>query len=106
MRYGCIPVVRATGGLADSVTDYDMLRNIGTGFSFKDFNAMSFLVAVVRALELYKNKKEWERLVKRTMTQNFSWEFVADKYLDLYSRVVAFRKEALSPNPPTAFRQT
>lgn len=106
MRYGCVPVVRATGGLADSVTDFDMLRNIGTGFSFKDFNAMSFLVAVVRALELYKNKKEWERLVKRTMAQNFSWEFVADKYLDLYSRVATFRKEALSPNPPTAFRQT
>src|SRR3990167_7437134 len=58
-----------TGGLADSVTGYDMVRNVGTGFSFKDYNAMSFLVAVVRALELYKNKREWEKLVKRSMSQ-------------------------------------
>ena len=99
MRYGCIPVVRATGGLADSVTDE-------VGFSFKDYNGMSFIVAITRALELYKNKKEWERLVKRAMSQNFSWDTVANKYLDLYSRVVTFRKEALLPNPPTAFRQT
>ncbi|MDO8514937.1 MAG: glycogen/starch synthase, partial [bacterium] len=95
MRYGCIPVVRAVGGLADSVSDE-------VGFSFKDFNAMSFIVAVTRALELYKNKKEWEKLVKRAMNQNFSWDVVANKYLDLYSRVATFRKEALSPNPPTA----
>jgi len=105
MRYGCIPVVRETGGLADSVTGYDMVRNVGTGFSFKDYNAMSFLVAVVRALELYKNKREWEKLVKRSMSQNFSWDTVAKKYLDLYSRVIKFRYEALLPNPPTAFRQ-
>jgi starch synthase len=106
MRYGCVPVVRAVGGLADSVIDFDILRGVGTGFAFKDFNAMSFLVALVRALELYKNKKEWEKLVKRVMAQNFSWDKVAEKYLDLYSRVIKFRREALLPNPPTAFRQT
>jgi len=106
MRYGCVPVVRAVGGLADSVTDFDPVKNSGTGFSFHDYSGMSFLVAVTRALELYKNKKEWEKLVKRTMNQNFSWDKVAEIYADLYDRAKRFRHEALLPNPPVAFRQT
>ncbi len=105
MRYGCVPVVRATGGLADSVTDYNPAKNIGTGFTFKKFTRESFIVAVVRALETYKDKDAWNKIVRRAMQQDFSWGKVAEKYLDLYQRAVEFRKEALLPNPPTAFRQ-
>jgi starch synthase len=106
MRYGAIVVARATGGLADSVFDYDPAKNTGTGFVFKDFSKESFLVALVRALETYKNKKAWRELVKRGMSRDFSWENVAGKYIDLYQRAIEFRKEALLPNPPQAFRQT
>ncbi len=105
MRYGCVPVVRATGGLADSVSNYDPVGNSGTGFTFKDFTKESFLVAVVRALETYKSRDAWRRLVKRTMEQDFSWDKVAEKYLDLYRRALDFRKQALLLNPPVAFRQ-
>ena len=106
MRYGCVPLVRETGGLNDSVVDFDPRQNIGTGFKFKNYAQESFLVAVVRALETYKNKHVWNQLVKRAMSQDFSWEHVAEKYLDLYTRAVEFRREALLPNPPGAFRQT
>ncbi|MCL5432387.1 MAG: glycogen synthase [Patescibacteria group bacterium] len=104
MRYGCVPVVRATGGLADSVANYDPAKHTGTGFTFKSFNKESFLVALVRALETYRNRDDWKRLVKRTMEQDFSWNQVAQKYVDLYRRATDFRKEALSLNPPIAFK--
>ncbi len=106
LRYGCVPLVRATGGLNDSVVDYDIVRGVGTGFKFKNFAKESFLVAVVRALEAYRHKDAWKKLIKRGMEQDFSWNKVAEKYLDLYHRAVKFRREALLPNPPTAFRQT
>jgi starch synthase len=88
MRYGCIPIVRATGGLADSVVDYDPTLSTGTGFAFKNFSAMSFLTAVVRALETYKNKAIWTKIMKRAMEQDFSWDKSAKKYLDLYKRSI------------------
>lgn len=101
MRYGCVPVVRATGGLADSVVDFDPTTGKGTGFSFKTFSAMSFLTAVVRALETHKNKVIWKKLVRQVMEQDFSWEQSATKYLDLYHRAIKIKKEAESPKPPT-----
>jgi len=105
MRYGCIPVARATGGLADSVINFDPETKIGTGFTFKKFTKESFLVAVVRALETYKNKDVWQKIVRQAMQQDFSWEKAAKKYLELYLKAVKFRKESLLPNPPIAFRQ-
>lgn len=86
MRYGCIPVVRATGGLADSVVDYTPTESTGTGFSFGTYSPMSFLTAVVRAMETYKNPELWRKIVKRAMDQDFSWDKTAKKYLDLYQR--------------------
>jgi len=106
LRYGCIPVARATGGLSDSVSNFNPEKNLGTGFTFKKFTRESFIVAVVRALETYKNKLVWQKIVRRAMQEDFSWNKVAEKYLDLYQRAVKFRKESLLPNPPNAFRQT
>lgn len=100
MRYGCVPVVRATGGLADSVVDFDPQKNTGTGFSFKNFSKMSFLVAIVRALETFKNKPIWKKIVRNAMLQDFSWEQSAKKYLDLYDRAIILRKDAQELNPP------
>ena len=104
LRYGCIPVVRATGGLADSVVNYDSATDTGNGFSFKSFTPEAFLTAVVRAVETYKTQAVWKRLMRRAMDQACAWEKAAEKYLDLYSRALDFRREALSPNPPPAFR--
>ncbi|KKU02465.1 MAG: Glycogen synthase [Candidatus Amesbacteria bacterium GW2011_GWB1_47_26] len=86
LRYGCVPIVRATGGLADSVVDYDPTLSTGTGFSFKNYSAMSFLATVIRALETYKNKPVWKKIIKRAMDQDFSWDKSAKKYIDLYRR--------------------
>jgi starch synthase len=104
-RYGCIPIVRATGGLADSVTDFDTRTGKGTGFAFKNFSPMSFLTAIVRAMETYKNQSIWKKIIRQAMAQDFSWDSSAEKYMDLYERATDFRKTSLLPNPPMAFRQ-
>lgn len=106
MRYGCVPVVRATGGLADVVHDFEPMTGQGNGFTFKKYHETSLLVAIVRALEVYKNKPQWQKLVRQTMRQDFSWDKTASGYLDLYSRALEFRKESLKTNPPMAFKQT
>lgn len=105
MHYGCVPVARSTGGFADSIVDYDPERNIGTGFLFKKFTKEGFLVAVVRALETFRNKKEWGKIMRRGMEQDFSWHNTANHYVDLYNRAVEIRNEVTSENPPRAFRQ-
>jgi starch synthase len=90
LRYGCVPIVRATGGLADSVVDYDPTMSTGTGFSFKTYSEMSLLATVVRALETYKDKETWQKIVKRAMAQDFSWDKSANKYKELYQKAIEF----------------
>lgn len=107
MRYGCVPLVRETGGLADSVINFDPKENTGTGFSFKSFSEMSFLTAVVRALETYRNKKVWRQLLRRVMRQDFSWDHAAKKYEELYKRAKETRLEKLTVKPAgDTFRET
>lgn len=105
MRYGTVPVVRATGGLADIVTDFDIEKSTGNGFVFDKYSEYSLLGAVTRALETYKQKRIWQGLAKRTMEADFSWETSAKKYVDLYNRAIVYRKEALAENPAEAFRK-
>lgn len=89
MRYGAIPVVRKTGGLADTVEDFDPRKNRGTGFVFEKFNSYALFGTIVRALETYKYKKIWQGLTKRAMLANFSWEASAKKYIALYNKVLS-----------------
>lgn len=95
MRYGAVPVVRATGGLADTVKNYDAGSDTGYGFSFRDFDPWQFFGSLIRALEVYNNKVVWERLVKRCMEQDFSWEASAVKYVDLYYKAIRLRRQEL-----------
>jgi starch synthase len=88
MKYGAIPVVRKTGGLADTVQDFDPIKDTGTGFVFEKFNSYTFLGAIVRALETYKYKKIWQELMKRAMKTDFSWDASAQKYLNLYKKAI------------------
>jgi len=88
MRYGCVPIVREIGGLYDTVDNFSPASEQGTGFTFKNEEEFSLYNAIVRALENYKNKSLWSKLIKRVMTQAHGWEIPAKKYLELYRRVL------------------
>lgn len=91
LRYGTIPIVRATGGLADTVEAYNEFEQTGTGFSFNNYNAHD-MMNVVRYAEhvYYDQKEEWNALVKRAMEKDFSWRASAEKYQQLYDEVLGW----------------
>lgn len=105
MRYGAIPVVRSTGGLADIVEDFNIEKNTGTGFTFKEYSELSFFGALTRALEIYRCGAMWQAIVRHAMQADFSWKSSAIKYVDLYQRAVDYHKEMLSENLSEAFRK-
>jgi len=88
MRYGCVPVVRAIGGLYDTVDNFSPAKSRGTGFTFKNDDAFDLYAAVVRALENYQHRKIWRSLVERVMRQSNGWEIPAKKYLELYKAAI------------------
>lgn len=93
LAYGTVPVVRSTGGLADTVIDYDADRERGNGFSFYDYTSAALLDAIHRAVRTYENKDEWDALIRRGMSEDFSWKKSAGKYIKLYEMLI---KEAAS----------
>ncbi|PIR42920.1 hypothetical protein CO058_00150 [candidate division WWE3 bacterium CG_4_9_14_0_2_um_filter_35_11] len=93
MRYGAVPIVRATGGLDDTVTDFDPATLNGTGFKFKDFDGWSLYGQLVRATETYRNKETWRKIQENAIRQNFSWTEVASKYEDLYKTAIHYKQE-------------
>jgi starch synthase len=88
LKYGTIPIVRATGGLADTVEPADPATGTGTGFLFTDYTPEAFAGALNAALKAYKNQKQWRRLMQNAMSQDFSWERSASAYLNLYKLLV------------------
>jgi starch synthase len=97
LRYGTVPIVRATGGLADTVVNYDGLGSTGTGFSFRGYSAGEMVAAIRRALKVYSNPQEWGKIVVRGMQEDWSWEKSAHKYLELYERICKNRRDPNSP---------
>ncbi len=91
MRYGSIPLVRSTGGLADTVQNYDPATDEGNGFSFERYDRWALFATIVRALENYKYKGTWRKLQVRGMSADLSWQASAAKYADLYRRAVELR---------------
>ena len=87
LRYGTVPVVRATGGLVDTVTDYDPATDTGTGFRFYRYDGGDMLLALKRALLVHSDAPRWTKLAKRGMAQDWSWEGSARKYLSLYRKI-------------------
>ena len=87
LRYGTVPIVRRTGGLADSVQHFDAATGIGTGIMFNDYNAPAASWAIKAALDLYQQKGAWRRLVQNGMAQDFSWNRQVQHYVDAYERL-------------------
>ena len=98
LRYGAIPLVRKTGGLADIVTDFVPKSKTGNGLVFEHPNEWAFFAAVVRALGLYQFPNEWETLIKNAMASDFSWETVAKEYVELYEHISRKRKQFIKKN--------
>jgi starch synthase len=91
LRYGGAPIVRRTGGLADTVTEFDPARRTGTGFVFDAFTPDALLAAVQRAAATYRQPAGWKALVRNAMTVDFSWDASAREYVTLYRKAIKTR---------------
>jgi starch synthase len=87
MRYGTPPVVRATGGLADTVQEYDPATGLGTGFRFGPYDPLHFKDAIARALRYYEDETTWHRIMSNGMESDFSWARSAARYAELYENL-------------------
>lgn len=91
LRYGTVPIVRETGGLKDTVTSYNEYEGTGTGFSFSNYNAHEMLNTIRYAKHVYYNKKrEWNKMIDRGMSTDFSWNSSARKYENLYRNLLGW----------------
>ena len=88
LKYGTVPVVKKTGGLADTVNDWDELNhfgfNTGTGFTFSDHTGFALYKSVKRALNNFNNPKAWIKIQQNGMAKDYSWRHSAEQYIELY----------------------
>ena len=94
LRYGTIPIVRATGGLADTIADWDPVRQSGNGFVFSAYDHWDLYAQVVRALETFRQPQLWYRLQANAMATDVSWANSAEKYVRLYRTAIVNHAEA------------
>ncbi len=95
MRYGTVPIVRATGGLDDTVADYNDAAGTGTGFKFVPYTATALVEAMKRARAAFANPSAWRKLQVAGMAQDFSWDRSAREYVKLYETAVRDRRPGL-----------
>lgn len=89
LNYGTVPIVRKTGGLADTVKDYHEFDEKGNGFTFKDATSYALYSTIERAITMYADKKVWSEIMQRGMSEDFSWKHSAKEYMVLYKRAMA-----------------
>jgi starch synthase len=90
LKYGTVPIVRETGGLADTITDAtpeNLKKGVATGFSFTEYTPEALMAVINRALDMYKDKAAWDRLMKTCMSQDWSWNRSAKEYVELYRKL-------------------
>ncbi len=87
MRYGCIPIVRRTGGLVDTVSHHDPMNQKGTGYCFDRYEPLDLFTCMVRASEGFVYKDRWQQLQQRAMSQDFSWVKSALQYIKIYKEI-------------------
>jgi starch synthase len=92
MRYGCVPIVRSVGGLADTVQEFDPRTGEGNGFTFTNYDPWELFAAIMRALEVYRFKDVWRGLQLRGMAADHSWHASALRYVEVYRNALAFHK--------------
>jgi starch synthase len=92
MKYGTVPIVRATGGLDDTVQNFDPRTGAGNGFKFEEYSPRALLSTIELAVNVYRDRPQWERLMVRGMEMDFSWDQSARSYLQVYQEVLAKRR--------------
>ena len=93
LKYGTIPIVRATGGLDDTIQEFNPSSGQGTGFKFEPYEGQALFQTIKRALTLYQDKANWQKLMKNAMKADFSWEKSAGNYIELYRRALTNKAE-------------
>ena len=88
MRYGTVPIVHATGGLDETVEDFNASRGTGTGFKFREYNAGALLEKIREALYFYSKPEVWQKIQLNGMAMDNSWDAAAQKYIDLYQEII------------------
>jgi starch synthase len=91
LKYGTVPVVRATGGLDDTIEEWDPEKETGTGFKFTGYDPKDLLAAIDRAIEAFQDKESWTRLMTNGMAQDYSWEGPAREYAEMYEEAARRR---------------
>ena len=87
LKYGTVPIVRATGGLDDTIDPWDQRAKKGTGFKFQEYSGEALLRVVHQALQLYRDQESLQRLMRNGMSKDFSWKVSAREYMRVYERV-------------------
>lgn len=92
LKYGTVPVVRATGGLDDSIEEWNPARKQGTGFKFHSYHGEALYAAIREALEAFKDQESWQQLMLNGMKKDFSWKRAALEYVRVYERALQAKK--------------
>ena len=94
LKYGALPVARATGGIQEIIEDYDPTTDKGYGFLCYEYSTEAFWDAIKRARQIFRDRELWEKLMHRAMARNFSWAEGAQRYEQLYREIAAEDEEA------------
>ncbi len=95
LKYGTVPIVRATGGLDDTIEPWDSRSKKGTGFKFQEHTGEALLRTVHQAFEVYRDQASWQRLMRNGMAKDFSWRVSAREYVRAYERVSQQHSQAI-----------
>src|SRR5205823_7785659 len=91
LKHGTVPIVRATGGLDDTIEPWNPTTEKGTGFKFSAYSGAALLASIHEALQSFQDKAGWKKLMINGMSKDFSWSASAKEYARLYERLVAGR---------------
>ncbi|MFI5071384.1 MAG: glycogen synthase, partial [Terriglobales bacterium] len=91
LKYGTVPIVRATGGLDDTIEEWDSRAGKGTGFKFAEYSGEELLLTIKQALQAFKDQNSWQTLMRNGMSKDFSWSVSAKEYVRVYERARQLR---------------